>query len=49
MSEIRTALTNERRKLAARLLAWLKSHPRTLVTIASVVVIVAVTVGLLRG
>jgi len=49
MSEIRTAVTNERRRLAARLLAWLKNHPRTVVTIASVVVVVAVTFGLLRG
>jgi hypothetical protein len=49
MSDIRNAVTAERRRLVTRLLDWVKSHPRTLVVVAAMAVVVAVTFGLIRG
>jgi hypothetical protein len=49
IAELSGAITIERRRLAARALDWLKRHPRTLVAIVAVLVLIAVALGLARG
>ena len=49
VADAQAAVTSARRKLAARMLQWLKGHPRMLVAIVAVLTLVAVTLGLVRG
>ena len=49
VADAKVAVTAARRKLAARVLDGLKSHPRLLVVIVAVLTLVAVTLGFARG
>ena len=49
VADAKTAVTNERRRLATRLFDWLRDHPHTMLAITAAVVIVAVAFGLLKG
>jgi len=49
VADAKNAMTTARRQLAARMLDWLKSHPRTLIVIVAALTIIAVTLGLARG
>ena len=49
VADAKSAVTNARRHLAARMLDWLKGHPRMLIVIVAALTILAVTLGLARG
>jgi hypothetical protein len=48
-ADAKNAVTNARRHLVARVLDWLRGHPRTLIVIVAALTILAVTLGLARG
>lgn len=48
VADVKTAVTNERRGLVARLMNWLRDHPHTMLAIATGAVIVAVAFGLAK-
>lgn len=48
VADVKTAVTNERRGLVARLMNWLRDHPHTMLAIATGAVIVAVALGLAK-
>ncbi len=49
VSDVKEAVTAERRRLATRLLVWLQKHTRTMVAIIALLVIFAVAFGFVRG
>ena len=49
VADTKAAVTATRRRLAARLIQWLRTHPHTMLVVAAVAVVLAVTVGALRG
>ncbi|HEY3919467.1 MAG TPA: hypothetical protein VGL83_16885 [Stellaceae bacterium] len=49
VADTKAAVTAERRRLAARLIAWLRAHPHTILVIVAVAVVLGVTIGVLRG
>ena len=49
VADAKTAVTTARRHLAARLIAWLRNHPHTMLAITAAVVVIAVAIGVLRG
>ena len=49
VADAKSAMTAARRRLTARVLDWLKGHPRTLIVIVAALTILAVTLGLARG
>ncbi|HEV8015196.1 MAG TPA: hypothetical protein VGP48_06665 [Stellaceae bacterium] len=49
VAQAKAAVVTERRHLAARLIAWLRAHPHTMLAITAAVVVLAVTIGVLRG
>jgi hypothetical protein len=48
-ADTKAAVTNERRRLVARLMAWLRAHPHTMLVITAAAVILGVTFGVIRG
>ena len=48
VADVKTAVTNERRGLVARLMNWLRAHPHTMLAIATGAAIVAVAIGLAK-
>ena len=49
VADTKTAVTNARRRLVARLMLWLRAHPHTMLVITATAVILAVTFGVIRG
>ena len=49
IADAKQEITAERRRLSARLLGWLRGHPRTLVAIVAALTVIAVILGLARG
>ncbi len=43
------AATGARRRLAARLIDWLRDHPHAMLAVVAAAVVLAVAFGLLRG
>jgi hypothetical protein len=49
IADTKQAITVERRRMMARILGWLRGHPRTLVIIVAALTLIAVILGLARG
>lgn len=49
VADAKTAVTNDRRRLATRLFDWLRDHPHTMLALATGAMIVAVAIGLAKG
>ena len=49
VADVKAAATAARRRLAARPVPWLRAHPHRVLVVAAIAVVLAVTVGALRG
>ena len=49
LADTKSAITNARRHLVARLMLWLRAHPHTMLVITATAMILAVTFGVIRG
>lgn len=49
IADTKQAITAERRRVTARIIDWLRGHPRTLVIIVAALTLVAVILGVARG
>ena len=49
VADTKSAITNARRHVVARLLLWLRAHPHTMLVITAAAVILGVTFGVIRG
>lgn len=49
VADTEAVVTDKPRHLVARLMRWLRTHPHAMLVIAAAAVILAVTLGMIRG
>lgn len=49
VADAKAAVTATRRRLAARLVQWMRAHPHTMLAIVAAAVVLGVTISVLRG
>ncbi|HVA15478.1 MAG TPA: hypothetical protein VNF99_19675 [Stellaceae bacterium] len=49
VADVKAVVVTTRRRLAARLVDWLRDHPHAMLAIAAAAVVLAAVFGLLRG